>query len=84
MILTGSRKPPLALAIHIFRETGWRHATIAELDDQQIDALERVERWQARGKAVLDHVAADTPSPAAGSTGQSGQMSGGTDMRGVA
>ena len=39
------RKPSRALAIHIFRKTGWRHSVIADLTDEQIDLLEQVDPW---------------------------------------
>lgn len=45
MILSGQRKPSRSLAIHIFRKTGWKHAIIAELTDEEIDLLEKIEPW---------------------------------------
>lgn len=45
-IRTGKRDPSRPLAIHIFRKTGWRHGTIAELTDEQINTLETIERWE--------------------------------------
>ena len=48
------------------------------------DITARVMERAVERLIVLEHAAADTPSPAASSTGLSGQMSGGTDMRGVA
>lgn len=39
------RTPSRALAIHIFRKTGWRHESIAELTDDQISFLEEIEPW---------------------------------------
>lgn len=41
------RKPPRALAIRIFRETGWRHDSIAELTEEQMRILDEIEPWQA-------------------------------------
>ena len=52
MILTGSRVPPRSLAIRIFRATGWRHDSIAELSDEQIDVLEQVEPWVMKTQAA--------------------------------
>ena len=38
-IISGRRKPALALALHIFRTTGWKHPSIAILTSEQIEAL---------------------------------------------
>ncbi len=46
-ILNNKRKPSRALAIHIYRKTGWRHSLIAGLTDAQIDLLETVEPWRS-------------------------------------
>lgn len=45
-ILNGKR-PTLGrpLAIHIYRATGWKHQSIAELTDEQIATLEEIEPW---------------------------------------
>lgn len=51
MILNGQRTPPRPLAIAIFRGTGWRHSTIADLSDEQIDVLESVEPWTRKAAA---------------------------------
>lgn len=40
-----SRTPPRALAIRIFRGTGWKHPSIADLTDEQISVLETVDPW---------------------------------------
>lgn len=49
MILSGKReKIPRSLAIHILRKTGWRHALLADLTDEQISVLEAIEPWQPR------------------------------------
>lgn len=48
MILSGRQKPSRPLAIHIFRAMGWKHPTIADLTDAQIDTLEAVEPWTPR------------------------------------
>jgi transcriptional regulator with XRE-family HTH domain len=51
-ILAGKR-PTLGrpLAIHIYRTTGWRHQSIADLTDDQVDMLEEIERWSPREAA---------------------------------
>lgn len=43
-----SRTPPRPLAILIFRKTGWKHLSIANLTDEEIDVIERVEPWTPR------------------------------------
>lgn len=45
MILSGTRRPSRALAIHIFRKTGWRHDLLDGLTDEQIAVLEEVEPY---------------------------------------
>lgn len=45
-ILTTDRVPSRPLAIHIFRQTGWRHPRISELSEEQLEMLERIEPWQ--------------------------------------
>lgn len=47
-----ARTPPRPLAIHILRCTGWRHPSIADLTDAQIDVLEQVEPWTPRQDAA--------------------------------
>lgn len=44
-ILNDARAPSRSLAIHIFRITGWRHSTIADLTDEQMTMLEQIEPW---------------------------------------
>lgn len=44
-ILNERRNPSRPLAIHIFRQTGWRHKVLAGLSDQQITVLEGIEPW---------------------------------------
>lgn len=44
-ILNDKRPPSRALAIHIFRMTGWRHTTIADLTEDQMQMLEQIEPW---------------------------------------
>ncbi len=46
-IVNGKRRPSRPLAIHIFRCTGWKHSSIADLTDEQIATLETVEPWSA-------------------------------------
>ena len=50
-IINGKRSPSRSLAIHIFRQTGWKHSAIADLTDEQIDVLESVERWSPSAAA---------------------------------
>lgn len=52
MILTGARQPSRPLAIHIYRQTGWRHGLIADLTDEQMAVLETVEPWQPKQDAA--------------------------------
>ena len=43
------RTPPRNLAIQIFRKLGWKHPSIAELTDDQIDLLEdALGPWEPR------------------------------------
>ena len=44
-ILSGKRQPSRALAIHIFRSTGWRHDLLGGLNDEALDLLESLEPW---------------------------------------
>jgi hypothetical protein len=40
------RVPPLSLAIHLYRKTGWKHPeALADLSDEQIALLEQVQPW---------------------------------------
>ena len=50
-ILSGQRKPSRPVAIHIFRATGWRHALIADLSEDDMVLLERIEPFQPREAA---------------------------------
>lgn len=52
MILSGKMRPAVALAIRIFRETGWRHERIATLTDEQMRVFEEVEPWTPRADAA--------------------------------
>lgn len=42
------RTPPRPLAILIFRATGWKHASIADLTEEQMAVLEQIEPWTPR------------------------------------
>jgi hypothetical protein len=39
------RTPPRSLAILIFRKTGWRHSSITELTEDQMQVFEQVDPW---------------------------------------
>jgi hypothetical protein len=43
--ILGARSPSRSLAIHIFRTTGWRHGSIADLTAEQMNVLESIEPW---------------------------------------
>jgi hypothetical protein len=58
MILSGKQRPSRPLAIHILRQTGWRHSSITTLSDDQIDMLETVEPWKPRASPSSDRKAA--------------------------
>jgi hypothetical protein len=47
-IVGGTRRPARSLAIVIFRKTGWRHDSIADLSDSQMTVLEQVDPWVSR------------------------------------
>lgn len=51
-ILTGRQPPSRSLAIHIFRKTGWRHAMLDGLTDDQLDVLEAVDPWTPKAAAA--------------------------------
>lgn len=51
-IVNGKRDPSRALAIHIFRKTGWKHNIIADLTGEQIDLLEKVDPWRPKREAA--------------------------------
>lgn len=42
------RTPPRALAILIFRKLGWKHPSIADLTDEQMQVIEQIEQWTPR------------------------------------
>lgn len=50
--LENGTAPSRPLAIHIFRKIGWKHDRIADLTDEQIEMLERIEPWQPSEKAA--------------------------------
>jgi hypothetical protein len=39
------RTPPRSLAILIYRKTGWRHDSIADLTEAQMTVFEQVDPW---------------------------------------
>lgn len=45
-IVNGQRRPSRPLAIHILRQTGWRHPLLDGLSDEQIATLESIEPWK--------------------------------------
>lgn len=51
-ILNGKRETlGRPLAIHIYRTTGWRHSSIADLTEEQMQVYEQVDRWSPREAA---------------------------------
>jgi transcriptional regulator with XRE-family HTH domain len=44
IILSGKQDPSRPLAIHIYRQTGWKADLIANLSDAEIDTLEDAEK----------------------------------------
>jgi transcriptional regulator with XRE-family HTH domain len=50
-ILNDKQAPSRSLAIHIFRTTGWRHRSIADLTDEQMRVLEEVDPWTPKAAA---------------------------------
>lgn len=46
------RVPPRSLAILLFRKTGWKHPSIADLTDQQMEVFEQVDPWTPREEAA--------------------------------
>lgn len=51
-ILSGARTPSRPLAIHILRRTGWRHAMLDGLGDEQLALLEQIEPWRPKATAA--------------------------------
>lgn len=39
------KAPSRSLAIHIYRTLGWKHPSIGDLTDEQMEVLEQVEPW---------------------------------------
>lgn len=54
--ILGNRQPPSrALAVHIFRKTGWKAPVIADLSEPQIDVLEQaLGPWQPPKSAAQE------------------------------
>lgn len=49
-IINGKRAPSRSLAIHIFRQTGWKHSLIEDLSDEQMSVLEQVDGWAPKAE----------------------------------
>lgn len=45
------RIPPRSLAILIYRKTDWRHPSIADLTEEQMQVFEAVDPWSPRKAA---------------------------------
>lgn len=45
MIANDQRRPPLGLAIHLYRTIGWRHERLRDLTDAELDIVARVAPW---------------------------------------
>jgi hypothetical protein len=45
------RVPPRSLAILIYRRTGWKHSSIAELTEAQMQVFEEVDPWTPKAAA---------------------------------
>lgn len=52
LILNGHRDPSRALAVHIFRNTNWRHGILDGLSDAELALLEKIEPWQPKDAAA--------------------------------
>ena len=46
-IVNDVRDPSRPLAIHILRQTGWRHDCLAGLSEEDLAVLERIDPWRA-------------------------------------
>lgn len=46
MVASGVREAPWSLAVAVYRATGEKLSRIAHLNDEQIDVLETIERWE--------------------------------------
>jgi hypothetical protein len=44
------RVPPRSLAILLFRKTGWKHESIADLTEEQMQVFEQVDPWTPRAQ----------------------------------
>lgn len=51
-IVNGKRTPSRPLGIHIFRRTGWKHPSIAELTEEQMRVIEELDPWTPRQAAA--------------------------------
>lgn len=52
-ILNGKRQSlGRPILIHIYRTTGWRHSTIADLTEEDMATLERIDPWSPRSEAA--------------------------------
>lgn len=52
-ILAGKRENlGRPLAIHIYRMTGWRHSSIADLTEDQMRVFEQVDPWSSPREAA--------------------------------
>lgn len=51
--ILGGKRPTLGrpIAIYIYRKTGWRHESIADLTDEQMSVFEQVDPWAPRQAA---------------------------------
>lgn len=47
-IVNRKRDPSRSLAIHILRQTGWRHEVLGDLSDEDIATLERIDPWSPK------------------------------------
>ena len=52
MILNGDRQPSRAVAIRIFRGTGWRHSVLDGLTEDEIAVLEKIETRPSEARAA--------------------------------
>ena len=49
---TPPKAPSRSVAIRIYRETGWRHESIADLTEEQMTLLEQIDPWQPKKAAA--------------------------------
>jgi len=76
MILSGTRRPAIGLAITILRKTGWRHAMLDGLTDDHLSAMEKVESWRPGSVEGDDHAVLATAATDDPSTGKADEISG--------